>query len=194
VILPRPWEDLYRDIVHCTRCDLCRTRTRAVPGQGALEAGLMFVGEAPGAQEDLQGQAFVGPAGQLLSKLLEGIGMRRDEVYITNVLKCRPPGNRNPADSEIQACLPYLRKQVALMRPPIICTLGNFAFKSLVDANATMGRVHGQFFRKGRFLFFATYHPAAALRQQALVEVMTRDFEVLSKWRATQVSRTTPPN
>jgi DNA polymerase len=185
VILPRPWEDLQRDIKHCTRCDLCRTRTRAVPGQGALDASLMFVGEAPGSQEDLQGKAFVGPAGKLLTSLLAGIDVQREEVFITNVLKCRPPGNRNPSDTEIERCMPYLRRQVSLMRPRIICTLGSFAFKSLVDAGTSISRAHGRFFPKGRFLFFATYHPAAALRQSQLVDVMARDFDVLArKWRS----------
>lgn len=154
----------------------------------------MFVGEAPGAQEDLQGQAFVGRAGQLLTRLIEGIGMRRDDVYITNVVKCRPPGNRNPADSEIEACLPYLRRQVGLMRPRIICTLGNYAFKSLVDSNASVSKVHGQFFTKGRFLFFATYHPAAALRQRALVDTMVRDFETLGRRLATEAQHNSIEN
>lgn len=185
MIPPRPWDDLQRDIVHCTRCDLCRTRTRAVPGQGALDASLMLVGEAPGAEEDLQGKAFVGRAGRLLGEMLEGIGVKRDEVFITNVLKCRPPANRTPADSEVTACLPYLRRQVALMRPQIICALGNSALRSLVDASASISRARGQFFPRGRFLFFATYHPAAALRQQGLVETMARDFQVLAKkWRS----------
>lgn len=185
MILPRPWDDLIRDIRHCTRCELCHSRLRAVPGQGNLNARLMFVGEAPGSEEDLRGEAFVGPAGRLLTRLLEGIALKRDDVYITNVLKCRPPSNRNPADSEIERCLPYLRKQVALMRPEIIVTLGNFAFKSLVDAGMSISRAHGQFYNKGRFTFFATYHPAAALRQSSLVDVMARDFEVLAtKWRS----------
>lgn len=185
MIPPRKWDDLVKDIVHCTRCDLCRTRTRAVPGQGALDTKIMFVGEAPGADEDLQGQAFVGRAGRLLTTLLAQVGLRREDVYITNVVKCRPPGNRNPADSEIEHCLPYLRRQVALLRPQIICTLGNYALKSLIDARSSISRVRGQFFPKGRFLFFATYHPAAALRQHALVEVMARDFAALiTKWRS----------
>lgn len=177
------WADVERDIIHCTRCPLSRTRTLAVPGQGLAEAGLMFVGEAPGGQEDLQGLAFVGPAGRLLSELLEGIGMKREDVFITNILKCRPPGNRNPDVLEIERCLPYLRRQVSLIRPSVICTLGSFAFRSLVDDSASISRVHGQFFRKGSFEFFASYHPAHALRNPPLVEVMQRDFAVLAeKW------------
>jgi DNA polymerase len=178
------WDDLLADITHCTRCGLARTRTHAVPGDGNQQADIMFVGEAPGANEDAQGLPFVGAAGKLLNELLDGIGVPRDAVYITNILKCRPPGNRNPGDDEIARCLPYLRRQVALMRPKIIVTLGSFAFKSLVDGAAAISRVHGQFFEKGRFLFFATYHPAAALYHGALKEVMQRDFAVLGeKWR-----------
>ncbi len=185
MIPPRPWEDLERDIMHCTRCDLCRTRTRAVPGQGARQSDLMFVGEGPGADEDLQGQAFVGRAGRLLTELLTSADISRESVYITNVVKCRPPGNRLPSDHEIERCLPYLRRQVSLLRPQIICTLGNTALKSLINARASISREHGQFLTKGRFLFFPTYHPAAALRQDSLVPLMKRDFNLLAtKWRS----------
>lgn len=179
--MPSEWEDVERDIIHCTRCPLSRTRTLSVPGQGSVEAGLMLVGEAPGGQEDVQGKAFVGPAGRLLTELLEGVGLERDDVFITNILKCRPPGNRNPETSEIEKCLPYLRRQVSLLRPGLIVTLGSFAFRSLVDDSASISRVHGQFFSKGRFEFFASYHPAHALRNRPLVEVMQRDFAVLAK-------------
>lgn len=162
-----------------------------MPGQGAsAEQGLLFVGEAPGGQEDVAGQAFVGPAGRLLTDLLTRAGIPREEVFITNILKCRPPGNRNPMTEEIERCLPYLRRQVSLLQPSIICTLGSFAFRSLVDDSESISRVHGQFFTKGRFEFFASYHPAAALRADSLVEVMARDFELLGKkWRSLNGNR-----
>jgi uracil-DNA glycosylase len=183
-LLPE-WEDLHQDVVHCTRCPLSRTRTRAVPGDGLQTSRLMFVGEAPGAQEDARGRPFVGPAGRLLSELLEAVGIPREAVYITNILKCRPPENRAPADYEIERCMPYLRRQAALIRPHVICALGSFALKSLVDSSQGISMVHGQFFQKGRFSFFATYHPAAALYHEALKDVMVRDFDVLGKkWRS----------
>lgn len=185
--LPREWEELNRDIRHCTRCPLCRTRTRSVAGEGSIHSRIMFVGEAPGAQEDAQGRPFVGPAGDLLAELLAGVGIPRQEVFITNVLKCRPPDNRDPADYEVEKCIPYLRRQVALMRPPIICTLGNAAYRNLVDASASISRVRGQFFEKGRFSFFATYHPAAALHSQGdgIRDSLSRDFATLAKkWRS----------
>ena len=185
--VPPEWEELNRDIRHCTRCPLCRTRTRSVAGEGSVHARIMFVGEAPGAQEDAQGRPFVGPAGNLLSELLDEVGIPREDVFITNVLKCRPPDNRDPADYEIEKCIPYLRRQVSLMRPPIICTLGNAAYRSLVDASASISRVRGQFFQKGRFSFFATYHPAAALHSQGqgIRDSLGRDFATLAKkWRS----------
>lgn len=175
------WDDLQRDIVHCTRCGLCQTRTKSVPGQGTCASGLMFVGEAPGGQEDVQGEAFVGPAGKLLTELVHGIGLQREDVFITNIVKCRPPGNRNPHDVEIEKCLPYLRKQVRMLQPTVICTLGNFAFKSLVQEDRSISNVRGQFFRKGAYTFFATYHPAFAIRNREFIDVMKRDFALLGQ-------------
>lgn len=181
-----PWEDLERDIVHCTRCSLWRMRTHAVPGQGSLRPeGLMFVGEAPGQQEDQEALAFVGRSGQLLTRLLDEVGLARNEVFITNIVKCRPPVNRTPGDDEIERCIPYLRQQVRLLTPALIVTLGSTALKTLVDASLSVSRVHGQSIVKGRLTFFATYHPAAVLRSSSLLEVMSRDFGLLAKkWRS----------
>jgi DNA polymerase len=142
----------------------------------------MFVGEAPGASEDLEGKPFVGAAGKLLTELLAGIGLRREDVYIANVLKCRPPSNRNPEPQEIDKCLPFLRQQVAMMRPPLICTLGNFALKALVDPNLGITTARGQFFKKGNFTFFATFHPAAALYTPAKKGLLIDDFKKLGEF------------
>jgi len=171
--------ELHGDISRCTRCDLHRMRTKAVPGDGSFSASIMFVGEGPGRHEDLQGLPFVGAAGKYLGELLASLSIGRQDVYITNVVKCRPPDNRDPLDHEKELCLPYLRKQVSLIKPRIICSLGNHALRTLVDRDLFISRVHGQFFRKGKYTFFALYHPAAALYNQQLKKIFVEDFEKL---------------
>ncbi len=164
----------------CTRCALHQTRTRVVFGSGNADADLMFVGEAPGANEDLQGLPFVGQAGKLLSKLLEEIGMARDEVFICNTLKCRPPNNRDPHPEEIEACSEYLHRQVELIRPSVICTLGNFATKLLRRDQTGISRLHGQ--EEVRLIgarvvrLYPLYHPAAALYTPTTLELLRADF------------------
>jgi uracil-DNA glycosylase family 4 len=177
--------DLYKEVQACTRCPLHETRTRAVFGAGDADAEVMFVGEAPGAEEDRQGLPFVGRAGQLLNELLEGIGMSREEVFIANVLKSRPPGNRDPQPLEIEACRPYLFEQVRLIEPRVVCTLGNFATKLLSGNPAGITRVRGTpqvHELGGRTVFLLPlFHPAAALRTPAVKETLRGDLETLPK-------------
>jgi len=164
----------------CTRCRLAQTRTQVVFGVGNPHADLMFVGEAPGFHEDKQGQPFVGQAGKLLDKLLEGIGLDRSQVYIANVLKCRPPGNRDPQPDEIESCEPHLFRQIGLIQPRVVATLGNFATKLLSGKQTGITRVHGveQETTVGGnpVLLYPLYHPAAALYTPAMLEVLKQDF------------------
>jgi DNA polymerase len=168
----------------CTRCaELAATRTSVVFGAGNADADLMFVGEAPGANEDLQGLPFVGAAGKLLEKLLGEIGLSRAEVFIANVLKCRPPGNRDPRPGEIENCTPYLIRQVELVQPRVICTLGNFATKLLRGDPAGITRVHGQpevrTIGSHTTRLYPIYHPAAALYTPRTMDMLRADFLAL---------------
>jgi uracil-DNA glycosylase family 4 len=171
------------DVSGCTRCRLAQGRTQVVFGAGNPAADLMFVGEAPGFHEDKQGVPFVGQAGKLLEKLLAGIGLARDDVYIANVLKCRPPGNRDPQPDEIEACESHLWKQIELIRPSVVATLGNFATKLLSGRPAGITRVHGQEQKVelggNRVLLYPLYHPAAALYTPRMLEVLEADFRRL---------------
>jgi uracil-DNA glycosylase family 4 len=175
--------ELYREASTCTRCPLSETRTNVVFGAGNADAGLMFVGEAPGAEEDRQGLPFVGRAGALLTELLAGIGLGRDDVWICNVLKCRPPGNRDPQPIEIESCEPYLFRQVALIEPRVVATLGNFATRLLSGTRAGITRVRGTPQVRelaGRAVFLLPLlHPAAALRTPSLVDTLREDFAKL---------------
>jgi len=155
---------LAREASGCTKCDLSQSRTQVVFGVGNPDAELMFVGEAPGFHEDRQGEPFVGAAGQLLTRLLESIGLTRAQVYIGNVLKCRPPGNRDPLPVEIEACRPYLVEQIRLVDPRIVVTLGNFATKLILDTTAGISKLRGRRFTYEGRLLVPTFHPAAALR------------------------------
>jgi uracil-DNA glycosylase len=171
---------LYHEVRDCTRCPLSQTRTKVVFGAGNADADLMFVGEAPGQQEDLQGIPFVGRAGKLLDQLLGEVGLERDDVFIANVLKSRPPGNRDPAPEEIEACKPYLFTQVELIEPKVICTLGNFATKLLTRSNRGITSVRGkpQLHELGaRWVHvYPLFHPAAALRTPRVLEQLREDF------------------
>ena len=164
----------------CTRCRLAQGRTQVVFGSGNPQADLMFVGEAPGFHEDKQGVPFVGQAGKLLDRLLAGIELTRDEVFVANVLKCRPPGNRDPQQDEIEACEPHLFRQIELIEPKVIATLGNFATKLLSGRPLGITRVHGQeqaLTIAGRsVLLYPLYHPAAALYTPAMLKVLEADF------------------
>jgi uracil-DNA glycosylase family 4 len=170
------------EIRTCRRCgEPCRTRTNAVPGEGPPDAPLMFVGEAPGEQEDKQGRPFVGPAGRLLTKLLESVRIPREKVFITNTIKCRPPGNRVPTPDEIARCLPYLIRQMAVIQPRIVCLLGATAAQALLGSDQKITRIRGKAFREPGRWFFATYHPAAALRNESVREALVEDFRRLRR-------------
>ena len=168
------------EVAGCTKCRLAEGRTQVVFGVGDSDADLMFVGEAPGFHEDQQGKPFVGQAGKLLERLLAGIGLERDQVYIANVLKCRPPGNRDPQPDEIEACEAHLFRQIALIEPKVVATLGNFATKLLSGKPTGITRVHGveQETTLGgrRVLLYPLYHPAAALYTPAMLKVLEADF------------------
>lgn len=171
---------LEAEVSSCTRCPLHATRTQAVFGAGDPDADLMFVGEAPGFHEDQQGVPFVGQAGKLLDKLLAGIGLTRSDVYIANVLKSRPPGNRDPLPTEIEACEGYLFRQIELIQPKVVSTLGNFATKLLSGKPLGITRVHGReqptTLGGRRVLLYPIYHPAAALYTPAMLRVLEEDF------------------
>jgi uracil-DNA glycosylase len=172
--------DLGEQVSACTRCRLAQTRTQVVFGVGNPHADLMFVGEAPGFHEDKQGLPFVGQAGKLLDTLLAGIGLDRSKVYIANVLKCRPPGNRDPQPDEIESCEPHLFRQIELIQPRLVATLGNFATKLLSGKQTGITRVHGveQETSVGgnRVVLYPLYHPAAALYTPRMLEVLKQDF------------------
>jgi len=174
-------QKLNTEIKLCKNCLLSKTRIQAVPGEGNFTSDLLFIGEAPGAQEDITGLPFVGAAGKWLGELLSSIGLKREDVYITNLVKCRPPENRNPLPAEIKACLPFLKLQLKIIKPKIICTLGSFAWQALVGEALNISAAHGKHFYKGDVLFFASYHPAAALYTQKLKEVMREDFGKLKE-------------
>ena len=175
--------EVYREVAGCTRCPLHLTRTQPVFGAGNADADLVFVGEAPGAEEDRQGLPFVGRAGRLLTQLLEEVRMRREDVFICNVLKSRPPGNRDPQPEEIEACWPYLERQIELIEPRVVATLGNFATKRITGSPVGITRCCGvpQLHElAGRNVFvFPLFHPAAALRTPATLERLRADFAKL---------------
>jgi DNA polymerase len=164
----------------CTRCELHRTRTKSVPGEGPADARVMLIGEAPGWNEDQQGRPFVGAAGKFLEELLAKAGMTRGEVFITNVVKSRPPGNRDPLPDEIAACAPYLERQIDIIDPDVIVTLGRFSMARWFPGER-ISRIHGQPKRAGRRLIVPMYHPAAALHQQSLRATIEEDFSKLPR-------------
>jgi DNA polymerase len=161
------WEELAGAVAACTRCSLCRTRTQTVFGTGDQGARLMVVGEAPGAEEDRQGLPFVGRAGQLLNAMLRSVGFAREQVYIANVLKCRPPKNRDPEPAEAEQCLPYLRRQIELVAPRALLCVGRIAAQNLLGTDASLGNLRGQVLRLGATPVVVTYHPAYLLRTPA---------------------------
>jgi uracil-DNA glycosylase family 4 len=167
--------DLCKEIANCRQCDLAKERNKVVPGEGAEDAVIAFIGEAPGWHEDQQGHPFVGPAGQFLDELLASIGMKRQEVYICNVLKCRPPSNRDPLPIEIKTCQQWLDRQLQLIRPKMIVTLGRYSMAKFFPGE-TISRIHGKAREEGGVTYYAMYHPAAALHQQKLRETIMADM------------------
>lgn len=175
-------KELLGRVNECQQCELGKTRTNAVLGSGSAGSLLMFVGEAPGYHEDQQGIPFVGRAGKLLDKLLAGIGLTRDEVYVANVLKCRPPDNRDPLTSEIDTCRPFLEEQISIIKPRIVCTLGNFSTKLLSGKPDGISRIHGrpqEMPGHENILLFPVYHPAAALYTPSNLKALEADIHLL---------------
>jgi DNA polymerase len=177
------WADLEREALACTRCPLAPTRTQVVFGVGDPHADLLFVGEGPGEHEDLSGEPFVGRAGRLLTSLIEGIGLTRSQVYIANVVKCRPPGNRDPLPLEIESCRPYLEAQIAFIEPRVVVTLGNFATKLLLDTKQGITKLRGQEFAfRDDAVLIPTFHPSAVLRNGGGALAQTRaDFVTIKR-------------
>ncbi len=171
-------EELYTEVRGCQRCALAKTRTLAVPGEGPLDSEVMFIGEAPGVNEDRQGRPFVGQAGAFLEELLEAAGLTRPEVYICNVLKCRPPGNRDPLPTEIESCSDYLSAQIRLIDPLLIVTLGRYSMSRFFP-NQAISRIHGKPREANGRILVPMYHPAAALHQQRLRSTIIDDFRTL---------------
>ncbi|WP_069806318.1 uracil-DNA glycosylase [Thermogemmatispora onikobensis] len=173
-------EEILREIAAevsvCTKCGLCKGRTKAVPGEGPPNARILFIGEGPGYHEDKQGRPFVGPAGQFLDELLQSINLKRSDVFITNVVKCRPPDNRDPLPEEISACNDYLDRQIAAIKPLLIVTLGRYSMAKFFGT-AKISAIHGKAQKKDGYICIAMYHPAAGLHQASLKETIRQDFK-----------------
>lgn len=174
---PANWEELIRSISACTACRLCETRTNTVPGDGSLKAKLMFIGEAPGAEEDKQGRPFVGRAGQLLTKMIEAMGLKREDVYIANCVKCRPPENRNPMPDEIALCNPFLRQQIDWIKPKVLCTLGKFATQTILQTETPITKLRGKWHEYNGVKLMPTYHPAYLLRNPSEKKTVWEDLK-----------------
>jgi uracil-DNA glycosylase len=186
--------ELNQQIALCRKCDIARLRTKVVPGEGAENADIMFIGEAPGWHEDQQGRPFVGQAGQFLEKLLASINLKRSQVFIANVIKCRPPDNRDPLPTEILNCKPWLDKQIELLKPKMIVTLGRYSMARYFPGK-TISKVHGTALRQDRIIYFAMYHPAAALHQGSLKKDIEADMLKIPKLlaEAVKVEEAIPP-
>jgi len=180
-------DEIAETIRNCQKCPLYLTRQHAVPGEGSYSSSVIFVGEAPGEVEDLHGKPFIGKAGQLFSKILQSVQIKRKDIFITNMIKCRPPGNRNPSKSEIEVCLPYLESQIALINPKIIVTLGNISTKFLLDSNEGISKLRGKWFTWiGGIKIFPMFHPSYLLRHEETTpgspkELTWRDIKELKK-------------
>ncbi|MDR0396812.1 MAG: uracil-DNA glycosylase [Oscillospiraceae bacterium] len=173
------WEELLASIASCERCRLGASRRNVVPGEGSVSAKLMLIGEGPGANEDEQGRPFVGAAGELLTRMIEAIGMRREDCYIANVVKCRPPRNRAPEADEAEACLPYLRAQVALVKPMVIVLLGATAVRHTLGEGFRVTRDRGRFTERAGVFMMPTFHPAALLRDESKKRPAWEDFKAV---------------
>ena len=172
------FDALERRVHACTRCTLSQKRTKAVPGEGSRSADIVFVGEGPGFHEDQQGRPFVGPAGRLLDELLASVGLDRKDVYITNMIKCRPPNNRDPLPGEIEACKPYLDEQIEMIAPKVVVALGRYSFSKFFP-DEPIGKARGKPRRWNGLIVYPMYHPAAALRNGSLRTALERDFQSL---------------
>mgnify|MGYP001573192076 FL=1 len=168
-------ETIRQKVIECTKCELSKTRTNSVPGKGNFQSDVIFVGEAPGRNEDKNGEPFVGIAGQRLTLALEGAGIARESIYITNVVKCRPPNNRVPTISERDTCHDYLQKEISIIKPKIICILGNTAFNSILGGSE-ITKYRGKIVKKDKQFYFLTVHPAATIYNQELIAVLKEDI------------------
>ena len=189
----RELHQLHNTIRSCKNCGLGATRTQAVPGAGPCPADVMIVGEAPGFNEDRQGEPFVGAAGKLLDTLLARISLSRADVYITNVLKCRPPMNRDPMPNEVEACSPYLQRQLQLVRPKVVLILGRHALERLMPGQGSISRIHGSMIKRGDVAYVPLYHPAAALHNGSLVADLEHDFDQVKKYLDLLLAPPPPP-
>lgn len=176
------WEDLEASIINCQKCKLCENRRNIVFGEGNKNADIMFIGEGPGADEDKQGLPFVGKAGQLMNKAFQALGINREEIYIANIVKCRPPSNRVPEEDEAQACLNYLRNQVVLIKPEIIVLLGSTALKNILGKEYGITAVRGKWMEKNGIKYMPTWHPAALLRDENKKIEFWQDLKELKKY------------
>lgn len=183
------FEKIAQNLHNCTRCKLCQTRTNIVLGEGDPSAQLVFVGEGPGEQEDLQARPFVGKAGQLLDRMIEAIGLKRNDVFICNVVKCRPPGNRNPEPDEIETCSPFLYRQLDLLRPKVIVALGKFAAQTLLQTDARITQIRGRFYPYRGTQLMPTFHPAYLLRNPASKREAWEDLKKV----AAEIGLSIPP-
>lgn len=174
--MPYTWKDIEQHISACTLCPLSQTRNQPVMGRGNAKAQLMLIAEAPGAQEDAQGIPFVGRSGEVLDKLLQEAGLSREDLYITNILKCHPPGNRDPKEAEKEACMPYLKYETYLLKPKIIVCLGRIAAQRIISPDFKITRQHGTWTYRKNCALTATYHPSAILRDPSKYEVVKEDF------------------
>lgn len=179
--IPKELAELNEEIKKCKKCPLHLTRTNAVPGEGPADASIMFIGEAPGADEDAQGRPFVGKAGQLLTQLLHAAGIQRTSVYITNVVKCRPPGNRTPSVNEILACKPFLIKQIKLIKPKVICTLGAVSTKVILQSSEGITKLRGRIYKTKNFLIVPTFHPSSVLRNPSQRNIVLSDLHLVKE-------------
>jgi DNA polymerase len=178
-----PLQDLAKSLHNCQRCKLAKLgRSQVVFGVGNPHASIMFVGEAPGANEDLKGEPFVGAAGKILNDLLQSADLSRDDIYIANVIKCRPPENRDPELDEVETCKPFLLQQIQLIRPKLVCTLGNWATQTLLERKVGITKVKAQAFYMKDFVLFPLLHPAAALHQGGLLDTLKADFKKLKEF------------
>ena len=178
-------DSIAKNVRECQKCELCETRIKAVPGKGNFDADVIFVGEAPGRNEDIHGEPFVGAAGKRLDMILEDTGIDRKDVYITNIVKCRPPKNRVPSKKEEESCNDFIKQEIEIINPKIICVMGNTAYGTLLDGKE-ITKNHGKIVEKDGRKFFVTFHPAATIYNQKLVEELKEDFRKLAKFLGTK--------
>ncbi len=171
-------DDIRKEIISCNKCNLCTDRKNAVPGEGNIHSKILFIGEAPGENEDRDGIPFCGRSGKLLDELLDSINLKRKDIFITNIVKCRPPQNRDPSEDEIKSCSPYLKIQIKLINPTVICTLGRYS-TSLFLKDRKISQIHGKVFKYGEYRIIPLYHPAVGLYNPNMRPILKEDFQII---------------